>query len=246
MPENNDHSDGPIETPALDWLDGSIPVATRFDDPYYSKSDGLAETRHVFLNGNNLETRWQSLAPESGFTIAELGFGTGLNFLATVQTWRNTAPADARLRFISFEKYPMTPVDMKTALSRWPELVDDANLFCNKYRAAMQGEPDIISIEWAPGISLVLHLGDANNELAKTGFMADAWFLDGFAPSKNPQLWSADLLQAVFEHTAPGGSLATYTAAGWVRRNLMATGFKIARVRGHAGKREMMIGSRPV
>jgi len=236
MPDNNANSK-PGEN-SVSWLDETIPVALRFDDPYYSKTDGLAETRHVFLAGNNLAERFAT--NDGTFTIAELGFGTGLNFLAAFQLWRETAPPGARLTYLSFERYPLPVADIRHALSRWPELTD---------------QTDALLADWNPGfeffefndgaVSAAVFFTDANIRLPQLTFQADAWFLDGFAPSKNPDLWSADLMQQVCKHTRPGGTFATYTAAGWVRRNLQNAGFEVSRVPGHGTKREMMRGGRP-
>lgn len=198
----------------LIWTDDDVPVSTRFDDPYYSFESGLKETQHVFLDGNDLPARFRD-----GFHIAELGFGTGLNFLAAVQCFR-AAGISGRLHFTSFEAFPMTHTDQIRALARYPDLP----------LSALNGGPDV---------SLTVIQGDARETLADWQERADAWFLDGFSPAKNPELWEARLMQQVAAHTAPGGTVASYTAAGFVRRALADAGFDVQRTPGYGRKRHM-------
>lgn len=219
------HSDAPL----LDWRDGAIPVARAFDDPYFSLSGGLAETRHVFLTGNDLPARFRD-----GFSVAELGFGTGLNLLAAVQEW-GRAGLSGRFRFTSFEAFPMAGPDLSRALAAFPELgalaAKFAAIWTSGARSFALGPADVTVI-----------IGDARDTLPGWSGRADAWFLDGFSPAKNPQLWSPDLMDQVARHTAPGGSFATYTAAGHVRRSLEAAGFSVARRPGFGRKRHMSTG----
>lgn len=214
---------------ALIWRDGGIPVSTRFDDPYFSRADGLAETRHVFLAGNGLPARFGD-----GFRIAELGFGTGLNMLATLLAWRG-AGEPGRLRYTSFEAFPMTAPDIARALAAFPEAEAVAAPFLAQWAAgATRLELGTMTAE--------VILGDARETLPAWRGRADAWFLDGFSPAKNPELWSPGLMAEVARHTAPGGSFATYTAAGFVRRGLQAAGFQVERQQGHGAKRHMTAG----
>lgn len=215
----------------IDWRDGTLPVSRRFDDPYYSAVDGLAETRHVFLNGNGLAARLGR-----PLVIAELGFGTGLNFLATWAAWQSDG-ARAPLRFVSFEAFPIGHGERRRALEPFRDLTAQADLLCAYLEGTAPGLPE--------GLSLCLVPGDARETLPGSGVEADAWYLDGFSPAKNPELWGQDLMQAVFEHTCPGGTFATYTAAGWVRRNLEAAGFDVSRAAGFGTKRHMTVGHRP-
>ena len=213
----------------LDWrrLDGQgeIPVSRRFDDPYFSLAGGLAETRHVFLSGNDLPAR---LRP--GFHVAETGFGTGLNLLALSQI------ATVPVRFTSFEAFPLTLPDLARAHAAFPALEPLAA----QLRAGW-GRGDI----QVGQVTARIIIGDARETLPAWADTADAWFLDGFSPARNPELWSDELLAAVGVHTAPGGSFATYTAAGHVRRALQAAGFHVTRAPGFAGKRHMSRGVRP-
>ena len=214
------------------WVEGDVPVSTTFDDPYYSRADGLSETTHVFLNGNRLPERFAE-APR--FAIAELGFGTGLNALATTALWGRSAPAGAILTYTAFELYPMTADQVERALAPWPELSDLTGLMLAawpKRRIAL------------PGVDLEIVIGDARSTLPDWAGPADAWFLDGFAPARNPEMWETNLLRAVHDRTAPGGTFATYSAAGHVRRALTAAGFRVDRIPGFGRKREMLTGLR--
>ncbi|MFK7835200.1 MAG: tRNA (5-methylaminomethyl-2-thiouridine)(34)-methyltransferase MnmD [Sulfitobacter sp.] len=208
------------------WRDGDVPMSTRFDDPFFSLEDGVAETRHVFLDGNDLPARFRE-----GFHVAELGFGTGLNLLMVWDAWIRSGQSGA-LHFTSFEAYPMARDDMARAHRVFP---------------AFDGRRDLLSGAWTgqggalhlPGLHAEVIIGDARTTVPQWSGMADAWFLDGFSPAKNPELWSEDLLQAVGQHTRPKGSAATYTAAGFVRRGLAGAGFDVERTQGYGRKRHM-------
>jgi tRNA U34 5-methylaminomethyl-2-thiouridine-forming methyltransferase MnmC len=214
----------------LTWRDDRVPVARQFDDPYFSLDDGLAETRHVFLTGNRLPDRFRD-----GFHIAELGFGTGLNFLAAWQAWRDSGIA-GMLRFTSFEAFPMHGDDMAKALRNWPEL---AAFAAPLLRAVAAGKTALQTDD----VHLDIVLGDARQTLPHWNGAADAWFLDGFSPAKNPELWGAELMAAVGRHTAPAGTVATYSAAGHVRQSLKNAGFEVAKVTGFGRKRHMTVGT---
>ncbi|MEM6407742.1 MAG: tRNA (5-methylaminomethyl-2-thiouridine)(34)-methyltransferase MnmD [Pseudomonadota bacterium] len=213
-------------TDQLNWRDGKVPVSTRFDDPYFSLDNGLAETRHVFLQGNSLPERFCD-----GFRIAELGFGTGLNLLTAWEAF----DTPGTLHFTSFEAFPITRDEAQQALAAFPELATRAATLLS----AWAQESFVFEAE---GIRAEIIMGDANETLANWGGQADAWFLDGFSPAKNPELWNAALLAQVGAHTKAGGTFATYTAAGHVRRALDAAGFEVARVPGYGRKRHMSVG----
>lgn len=214
------------QPPALDWR-GGVPVSVRFDDPYFSRADGLAETRHVFLGGNGLPDRFRP-----GFHIAELGFGTGLNCLAALAAWRASGQAGA-LRFTSFEAFPLLPADIARALAAFPEVAALAAPLADR----LSGDEGAL-----PDLALALVTGDARETLPRWTGRADAWFLDGFAPARNPELWEPGLMAEVARHTAPCGTFATYSAAGDVRRSLAAAGFAVERVAGFGTKRHMSRG----
>lgn len=215
------------EEPELEWR-GAVPVALRFDDPYFSLNGGLDETRHVFLAGNGLPDRF---AP--GFHIAELGFGTGLNALAALQCWQK-ARCKGPLHFTSFERYLMSPDDIGRALAAYPEL---KSLATPMLQGLARGDRRIETAE----LRLQIVIGDARQTLPVWGGMADAWFLDGFSPAKNPELWEAQLLSDVAAHTKPNGTAATYSAAGHVRASLKAAGFTVERRAGYGRKRHMTV-----
>jgi len=216
---------GSEQAQGLAWLEGGVPVSLRFDDPYFSLAGGLAETGHVFLAGNGFPERLRV-----GFHIAELGFGTGLNLLAT----HLLAPA-VPLRYTSFEAFPITADEMARAHAAFPQA------------AAVAGP---LVAAWAKGqrhftlgaIEVTVIEGDARTTLPAWEGRADAWYLDGFSPAKNPELWGDDLMRQVARHTAPDGTFATYTAAGHVRRALQAAGFAVKRQAGFARKRHMTTG----
>lgn len=214
------------QTANLDWRDG-VPIATRFDDPYYSLEDGMAETAHVFVAGNDLPARF-----DGDMAVAELGFGTGLNFLVTWAAWEDKG-ANGALHFTSFEAFPMALSDMRDALASFPALSDYANRLLGAWT------PGCGPTSLAPNLTLHVVTGDARATVPAWDGMADAWFLDGFSPAKNPQLWEPDLLRAVGSHTKPGGTAATYSAAGHIRRALQDAGFTVARTPGFARKRHM-------
>jgi len=210
----------------LEWREGGVPVSRRFDDPYYSLENGLEETRHVFLGGNDLPERFRD-----GFHVAELGFGTGLNLLATLAEWRK-AQVPGVLRFTSFEAFPMAAEDMIRAQAGFGELAGIAGELAGHWRA---GARDVRLRD----LEFRLIEGDARATLQTWEGGADAWYLDGFSPAKNPELWDATLMREVFAHTAPDGTAATYTAAGFVRRGLQEAGFAVSRVPGYGRKRHM-------
>jgi len=209
----------------LEWRDGGVPVSVRFDDPYFSLDNGLAETRHVFLDGNDLPARFRD-----GFSIAELGFGTGLNFLTAWAAWRAAGTAGT-VHFTSFEAFPMARADMGTALAAFPDLAPLAGALIDGLGADGRAMFD----------DATLHVvtGDARDTLPVWNGKADAWFLDGFSPARNPEMWGVDLMADVARHTAPHGTAATYTAAGFVRRGLEAAGFSVLRAPGFGRKRHM-------
>lgn len=217
------------QTARLTWREtpaGEVPVSTCFDDPYFSLAGGVAETEHVFLAGNDLPARFRD-----DFHVAELGFGTGLNFLTCLRAWRAAGVAGT-LRYTSFEAFPLAPADLARALAGTTDLPI----------ALLTKAQDPTRID-TPDVCLRIITGDARETLARWPGRADAWFLDGFSPAKNPELWEPALLREVARHTTPGGTFATYTAAGTVRRALAEAGFTVERRPGFDRKRHMTLGS---
>ncbi len=212
----------------LEWRDETVPVSTRFDDPYFSLDNGLAETAYVFLGGNDLPERFRP-----GFHISELGFGTGLNLLAALKLWRETGQ-EGVLHYTTFEAFPMTPTEMIRAQRAFPDIAEVAA------DLAPHWSDDLHRID-LPDLRFEMIRGDARETLPQWEGRADAWFLDGFSPAKNPELWGPDLMAEVCRHTAPGGTAATYTAAGFVRRGLHDAGFEVDRRPGFGRKRHMTV-----
>ncbi len=214
------------------------PFSRQFDDIYFSAEDGLAETRHTFLNGNGLPEAW---AGRDRFTIAETGFGTGLNFLAAWTLFEETAAPEAVLDYVSVELYPLDAAAILAALGRW--------------RDAFGGRLERLAAQYPmklPGfhriafgrVRLTLVFDDMAEALPQLSVPAgvDAWFLDGFAPSKNPKMWTEALYREMARLSAPGATLASFTAVGAVRRGLGAAGFTVNRIRGYGRKFHMTTG----
>lgn len=224
----------------LAWKEGQ-PFSSRFGDVYFSADSGLEETRHVFLQGNDLAARFAALRTGESLCIAETGFGTGLNFLCAWRLFEQLALPDASLDFFSTEKFPITDDELRAALALWPELQAEADALRMCWRRRVPGWN-----RWhfaAGRIRLTLALEDvaqALPQLPKGG--VDAWFLDGFSPAKNPEMWSDEVLSAIARASHAGTTLATYTSAGWVRRGLQQAGFTVQRVPGFGRKREMVCG----
>ncbi|MDP9781284.1 bifunctional tRNA (5-methylaminomethyl-2-thiouridine)(34)-methyltransferase MnmD/FAD-dependent 5-carboxymethylaminomethyl-2-thiouridine(34) oxidoreductase MnmC [Pseudomonas fluorescens] len=231
----------PIQQHAqLDWDDQGRPRSRVFDDVYFSDQSGLDETRYVFLEQNNLAERFAALADNGRLVIGETGFGTGLNFLCAWQLFEQCAPTGARLHFVSVEKYPLSPQDLRRALELWPQLKHQAEQLLEQYVAVHQG---FQRLSLAGGrVTLTLLIGDALEQLPQLDGQVDAWFLDGFAPAKNPEMWTAELFAELARLAAPDATLSTFTSTGWVRRSLNAAGFQMKRTPGIGHKWEILRG----
>ncbi len=237
-----------LEQAKIHWNDTGVPKSNLFDDVYFSKEHGLKESRYVFLEQNQLPHRWPTFEHDR-FVIAETGFGTGLNFLAAWACFfqfRDENPTSKlqRLHFISFEKFPLSRNDLEKAHSFWPELEKWAALLRKNYPPALAGCHRLIFEEGR--ITLDLWFGDINETLpqvwnADEG-LVDAWFLDGFSPSKNPQMWERPLFEGMADLAKNTCTLSTFTCAGFVRRGLMDAGFKITKEKGFGIKRNMLCG----
>jgi tRNA 5-methylaminomethyl-2-thiouridine biosynthesis bifunctional protein len=220
----------PPQHAAIDWDDQGRPRSRVFDDVYFSLEAGLAETQHVFIEQNRLRQRFAELAAGECLVIGETGFGTGLNFLCAWQLFATTATAGARLRFISAEKHPLSRADLGRALALWPSLAAFSEPLLAQYVAIHEGFQQLCFED--SRVTLTLLIGDALEQLVQLDGRVDAWFLDGFAPAKNPHLWSPELFAEVARLSRPGTTLGTFTSTGWVRRGLAAAGFKMKRVAG--------------
>lgn len=232
----------------LDWNEAGTPVSSEFGDVYFSNDNGLSETRYVFLQQNRLPARFSHHDSDS-FVIGETGFGTGLNFLATMAAFLEQAPQTgngSRLHFISFEKYPLTQADLRKALAAWPELASLSQPLIDQWPLPVSGCHRLL---FAGGrIHLDLWFGDIKEMLPQVPHQADglvdAWYLDGFSPAKNPEMWTQDLFDGLARLARPSATLSTFTCAGFVRRGLIAAGFAMKKVKGHGSKREMLAGER--
>ena len=226
---------------AIKWHSDGHPISELFDDIYFSVEDGLAETRYVFLDNNHLKERWQTSANLSNrFTIAETGFGTGLNFLATAHLWLANSQKHQCLHYISVEKYPLSPDAIHQALSHWPELKELLSELLANYPKRVQGLHERSLFQGR--IKLTLLFNDATTGFSQLKTKVDAWFLDGFAPSKNPEMWTPLLFQQIARLSRPQTTFSTFTAAGVVKRGLHAEGFCIEKIPGYGKKREMLRG----
>ncbi|MEZ6000202.1 FAD-dependent 5-carboxymethylaminomethyl-2-thiouridine(34) oxidoreductase MnmC [Hyphomonas sp.] len=225
-----------LTQPEIDWKDDGTPVARAAGDVYFTAGDGLGETRAVFLAGCGLPEAWRG---RETFMIAETGFGTGLNFLAAWDLWRETRPSPtAFLHFVSYEGFPLSKDDAERALSAWPELADLSARLIAVWPGPVRGVRHFIWPE--DGVTLTLHLADIADSLPDSIYHADAWFLDGFSPAKNEAMWAPDLFRWISERSVPGAPAATFTVAGAVRRGLSDAGFSVAKAPGHGRKRERL------
>lgn len=219
----------------IEWRADGAPRSARFGDIYFSPADGLAESRHVFLDGNSLADRFSNA---SRIAVGELGFGSGLNFLACWELWRRTRKPGARLDFISVEGFPMAPDDMRRALAPFAEIEALARRLCGRYDGPA---PGIHRYDFSEdGVYLTLAIGEAGAVLPDISAQIDAWFLDGFAPSKNPEMWRDDVLAQVARLSRPGATAATFSVAGAVRRGLDGCGFRTEKRPGFGAKRDML------
>lgn len=233
-----------MPAPRLQWSDAGVPGSSDFGDIYFSREDGLAESRYVFLEGNGLPGRWASHARDE-FVIAETGFGTGLNFLLTWQAWAGQPRTRPRLHYLAVEQYPLRRTDLERALAAWPALSPFATELLEQYpppvpgchRLCLAGGAITLDLWWAEAEDALAEL-DAHGRR-----WVDAWYLDGFAPARNAAMWSEPLLQRVGALSRAGATVATFTAAGAVRRALQVAGFSMRKGPGFGRKRERLLGS---
>jgi tRNA 5-methylaminomethyl-2-thiouridine biosynthesis bifunctional protein len=226
------------DTFTIAWRNGQ-PYSNTFDDVYFSSDDGLAETQYVFIDGNQLQQRWTNLSAQD-FHIIETGFGTGLNCMCAANLWLKLAPPQAVLHITSIEKYPLSLPDMQQALAMWPDLTALTPQFLAQYTHLKAG---LNVLDLAQGrVKLELWIGDVVQVLPKLNQGCDAWFLDGFAPAKNPEMWQPALFTHMARLSKPSTTFATFTSASAVRKGLQATGFSVHKKAGFGRKREMLYG----
>lgn len=224
--------------PLLEWRDG-LPWSRRYGDVYHSRHGAVGQARHVFLEGNALPARFAALGDGQAFTVGETGFGTGLAFLCAWQAFAALAPAGARLHFVSTELHPLDAPDLERIHGAWPGLAREAQALRSALGALPSGWH---RMHFHGGrVLLTLLAGDARHTLAELDATVDAWFLDGFAPDRNPEMWSGETMAMVSSLSRPGTTAATWSSAGAVRRALESAGFDVQRAPGFAGKREMSV-----
>lgn len=232
----------------LDWSEAGTPISSTFGDVYFSNDNGLSETRYVFLQQNQLPARFSHHDSDT-FVIGETGFGTGLNFLATMQAFLAHAPSSghgSRLHFISFEKYPLTQRDLCKALAAWPELAQLSQELIARWPLPIAG---CHRLHFGNGrIRLDLWFGDIKETLPQVPHgpdgLVDTWYLDGFAPAKNPEMWTSHLFEGLARLARAHATLTTFTSAGFVRRGLIDAGFAMKKTKGHGSKWAMLAGQR--
>ncbi len=230
----------------LRWLDSGQPYSEKFSDIYYSKHGGIEESETVFLQANKLKSRWQKLAEHrSVFTLAELGFGTGLNFLLCWRLWQQLQPAKLILHYIAIENFPLTKTDLQRAHRQWPQLDEFSTTLLGLYPDHTSG---IHRLCFDKRLVLDIHYGDAATSLRQrhrtSSNKIDCWFMDGFNPKHNSSMWSDELAQLMYQHSSTSATLSTYSVAGTVRRTLSSAGFAVAKKPGVGEKREMLVANK--
>jgi tRNA 5-methylaminomethyl-2-thiouridine biosynthesis bifunctional protein len=233
-----------IKQAQLEWSDG-IPVSTEFNDVYFHDTNGAMEARYVFLEGNNLESRWHAQSPNH-FSIAETGFGTGLNFLCAWDLWLKNSQSSQHLHFLSVERFPLNKDCLIKALSLWPEFKLLTQILIEQYPPLINGWHTLhLPNPSELGGHVVLHLffGDVHDWLPQIDGEIDAWFLDGFTPSRNPDMWNEAVFLQIAKLTPFNGTAATFTAASDIQRSFKAAGFKVSKRKGYGPKREMVMAS---
>jgi len=214
-----------------------VPYSEAFGDVYHSADGGPAQARHVFLEGNDLPALWRE---RHSYTILETGFGLGLNFLETWRALEEDRHSSARLHFISVENHPFDRHSLALAHARWPEHELRSQLLLHEWPLPLGG---FHRLHFAGGrVTLTLLLGDAQDLLPQLMAKVDAFYLDGFSPARNPQLWSPEIFAQLARLSSPKASLATWTVAAGVREGLSAAGFDLEKRPGFGAKREMLTG----
>jgi tRNA 5-methylaminomethyl-2-thiouridine biosynthesis bifunctional protein len=230
-----------ILTPAtLTFREDGTPFSPLYGDVYHSVAGAFAQAEAVFLHGNDLPQRWQG---RRIFTVVETGFGMGVNFLATWAAWRDDPARCERLHFVSVEKHPFTRNDLRAALDAVVAHTREAALARELVDAWPMLVPGTHRLEFEGGrVTLTLVFGDALDVFPKMWMRADAIYLDGFAPAKNPELWAPAIFKALARIAGEGATFATWSSAGDVKRALEQNGFEYRKVQGFAGKWAMLVG----
>jgi tRNA 5-methylaminomethyl-2-thiouridine biosynthesis bifunctional protein len=235
-----------IENASITWLDSGLPYSTQFQDIYYSRDDEMAESRHVFIEANKLSERWADNSDIDSFHIGELGFGSGLNFLQVMKLWSEQADKPSRLHYIAFEKHPLTHQEMCSIHKRWPDLLAQSSELLDHYVDHSAG---CHRLSLSDGITVDLYFGDAREQLLER--MTDAssvvqcWFLDGFSPATNVELWDEPLMHLLAQCSDENTTLSSYSVAGHVRRALNGAGFETNKIEGFGKKRHSLFATFP-
>jgi tRNA 5-methylaminomethyl-2-thiouridine biosynthesis bifunctional protein len=228
----------PLVPATLAFDANGIPYCAAFDDIYHSREGGAGQAQHVFLGGNGLPGRWRG---RERFTILETGFGLGLNFLATWSAWSEDGAGAAKLHYVAVEKHPFSATDLAQLHKRYPQFDSLSSELRDAWPMLV---PGLHRLELAEGrVLLTLYFGDVATAMTDLRLAADAFYLDGFAPAKNPDMWAPGVCKKLAKHAAPGATFATYTAASSVRDALQAAGFTVEKVPGFATKRDMLRGT---
>ncbi len=223
----------------ISWKNKSTPVSIEYGDVYFSADNGMQESQYVFIDSNNLTDKF---IETKSFHIAETGFGTGLNFALTCMLWNTISKPESTLFFTSFEKHPLALGDMKIAAENWPQLADIYSELLPSYTDLKFGN-NIIEIKKFRTVLNII-IGDINDTITTIADSSiDCWFLDGFAPSLNPQMWTDTVICNVARSAKLNSSLSTFTAAGNVRRSLIKHGYTVDKKPGFGKKREMIYGT---
>lgn len=227
----------------LRWDERGLPHSVAFDDKYFCEENGYEESLHVFCGGNDLKARFGSLESED-FVVGETGFGTGLNFLCAWQLFETNAPANAKLHFISLDQFPLSPEDLKRALKLWPQLNTYSTQLIAQYSDITQDNMSVVFAGGRVRLTLIYdHVLTALKLMHERSYKTNAWFLDGFAPSKNKDMWSLEVFEGLARLSRSGTTIATFTVAGHVRRGLMEAGFKMEKVPAYGKKFQMLRGT---
>ncbi len=234
-----------IEQNHIEFDENGLPYSKVFEDKYFCAEDGLGESEYTFCRGNNLKERFRDLSDEDGdFTIIETGFGSGLNFLCAWKLWREVSPQNAQLHYISLDQYPMTVSDLDRTLSLWPSVQNYKEKLTKEYSAFNERCNCAQFEESNVKVTVIFdHVNQALDTMIAQSILADAWFLDGFAPSKNPDMWSQGVFERMAQLSQAKATMATFTSAGFVMRGLRSSGFDVNKVQGFGSKRHMLSGT---
>ncbi|UZE97755.1 bifunctional tRNA (5-methylaminomethyl-2-thiouridine)(34)-methyltransferase MnmD/FAD-dependent 5-carboxymethylaminomethyl-2-thiouridine(34) oxidoreductase MnmC [Alkalimarinus alittae] len=231
-----------VPTADLIWDEVGHPISKNHNDVYYSRESGIEETQYVFLEHNHIAERLREIDKRNHLTVAEIGFGTGLNFLCCWLEWHNQKiNGDAvPLHFVSVENAPLRASDLTKALANWPALSHLSDQLIAQYPLPVKGCHRLVFEQGL--VTLTLYIGDAEDQYNQALFLADAWFLDGFAPHKSPEMWSPHLFEIIGLHSAQDATFSTFSIAGVIRRGMTSAGFNVIKVPGFGRKKEMHAG----